>query len=289
MKSAKIQFVALSSVVLATASIAHRANADLTFDQDVTPDVIFGSGNANGSFTVDRVTIGDDDRGDDSGFTIELGLRGKLRFGDDNLPANTFNSNGDGTYTFNAGTPDLGGSNLPDWAVSTTPIWNFEWSVNVDAEDTEGGSSSHTLDDFTYMIGIDFDPTSGTDFFLFDFISDPGGTSFFDHAMGDNDTGNGGGTVATDNASYVSLLDDQNVAQNSWNYESFNFGPYAGFDPNAPGEYTIFIAIFGEDDDRSDDENELARTEITIIVVPTPGALALMGMAGIIGRRRRRR
>ena len=66
------------------------ALADIEFDQDVTPDVIFGSGNLNGAFTTDR----------NDG--VEIGLRGKLRFDGAGQPQNIFNSNGDGTYTFQA-------------------------------------------------------------------------------------------------------------------------------------------------------------------------------------------
>ncbi|MFT5232028.1 MAG: hypothetical protein ACI9UQ_000046 [Candidatus Krumholzibacteriia bacterium] len=46
----------------------------LTFDQNITPDVVFGSGNDNGAFTV----------GLQNG--VELGLRGKLRFDPANMP-----------------------------------------------------------------------------------------------------------------------------------------------------------------------------------------------------------
>ena len=56
-----------AAVVLATLAVASPANA-LLFDQSLTSNVIFGSGNANGDFTVDR------------GNGIEVGLRAKLRF-----------------------------------------------------------------------------------------------------------------------------------------------------------------------------------------------------------------
>jgi hypothetical protein len=50
------------------------------FDQNVAPEVIFGSGNANGSFTNNQTG------------SVELGLRAKVRYP---TPMNTFNSNGD--------------------------------------------------------------------------------------------------------------------------------------------------------------------------------------------------
>ncbi|MDA0239394.1 MAG: hypothetical protein O3A84_05115 [Proteobacteria bacterium] len=72
---------------------------------NVTPDVIFGSGNANGSFTVGT--------GIALGGTVEIGLRAKNRF----PAANQFNYDGTKTYTFPAGEGSPGRS-----------IWNFEWS-----------------------------------------------------------------------------------------------------------------------------------------------------------------
>ena len=57
------------------------ALADVEFDQNITPDVIFGSGNANGFFTTDRRN------------GIEIGIRAKIPF------VGLINSHGDGTYS----------------------------------------------------------------------------------------------------------------------------------------------------------------------------------------------
>ena len=75
--------------LVAGLTLSGTALADIEFDQDVTPDVIFGSGNLNGKFTTDR------NKG------VEIGLRGKLRHNATGAAENTFNSNGDGTYSFN--------------------------------------------------------------------------------------------------------------------------------------------------------------------------------------------
>lgn len=96
------------------------------------PDAIFGSGNANGAWTVDESD------------GVELGLRGKLRFNASNVPENTFNSNGDGTYSFAPGTPPTGFSFDPN--SPTSPVWNFEWSVNTDVNNNPPQT---TLDDLT--------------------------------------------------------------------------------------------------------------------------------------------
>ncbi len=73
------------------ALFSYTTNAALIYNADVTPNVIFGSGNINGSFTVDQSN------------NVELGLRAKLRYDATGQPQNIFNSNGDGTYSFDAG------------------------------------------------------------------------------------------------------------------------------------------------------------------------------------------
>lgn len=227
------------------------------YDQDVTPDVIFGSGNANGSFTVDRSN------------SIEVGLRGKLRFDETNSPQNTFNSNGDGSYTFRTGTPPTGFGFAPN--APTTPVWNFEWSVNTDFDDLSGAK----LSDYTYRLFMDADPTSGTNFLEFDPINLP----LADHALGDNSTGNGGGSVATNAADYATLLGDSNVAQNSWSYEFFNDvgTPLENFDPNVKGSYIIGLGVY------DDLGAELAYSEIEITPVPEPSLIAFLGLGGLGG------
>ena len=52
------------AVALCLLALSSSAQAALQYDQNVTNNVIFGSGNANGSFTTDRAS------------GVELGLRG---------------------------------------------------------------------------------------------------------------------------------------------------------------------------------------------------------------------
>ena len=220
----------------------------LEFDQNVTSDAIFGSGNANGSFTTDR---------NDS---VELGLRGKIRFP---TPLNVFNSNGDGTYTFDAGA-HTGGQ----------PLWSFEWSVNTDYD----GVASRNLSDLTYELGIDFDSGAGTNYLAFDLIAPgsvipygtPATVPFWDHSIGDNLTGNGAGVEAGDAATYIGLIGGNNLAQNSWRMDFFDELPFT-FDPTVPGQYEFYLAAF-------DGGEELARTNITVFVV-NPNSLTLEAAA----------
>ncbi|MEM1081192.1 MAG: DUF11 domain-containing protein, partial [Pseudomonadota bacterium] len=198
-------------------------NPPLEFDQDITPDIIFGAGNNNGAFTTDR-------RND-----IEIGLRGKLRFDGNGQPQNIFNSNGDGSYSFDPGA-------VPGQSDPNTAEWSFEWSVNTNFN----GAAGPNLDAYTYEIGMDGDPSPATDFLVFDPITPAPPFFFADHAIGTNTTGNGAGTSANDAGSYAALLASNNVAQNSWRYDFFNDGPFAAgalanFDPAVDGTYTVYL------------------------------------------------
>jgi hypothetical protein len=247
--------------------ISQPATAALVFDANVTPNVIFGSGNANGSFTVDQ----------NNG--VELGLRGKLRYNAVGVPENTFNSNGDGTYSFAAG--------VAPTQTSPTAVWSFEWSINSDYL----GTANRNLDDITYLLGYDSDPGAGTSWSGFDPVNDPnpgaGDQVFWDHALGDNSTANGAGSSATSEANYATLIGANNVAQNSWKPHWF----LSGFDPTVDGQYDFFLtALDGTG-------AELARTDMSIIVgagasvVPVPAAVWLFGTAliGLVGFGKRRK
>ncbi len=221
------------------------------YDQDVTSNVIFGSGNANGSFTTSR------------GNGLELALRGKLRFNDSNLPENTFNSNGDGTYTFQVGAPTGGAG----WVSPSTPKWAFEWSVNTDYD----GSTGKTIDAYTYELGMDVDPGPGTNYLAWDMLTSgasipydtPVPVLFYDHAFGDSSTANGGGVGAGDEATYLTYVSTYSMAQNAWNWEFFNEAPFNTFDPNTPGSYEFYVAAF-------EGNVEVGRTSITVVVTDGP-------------------
>ncbi|OUR78948.1 hypothetical protein A9Q83_05950 [Alphaproteobacteria bacterium 46_93_T64] len=176
---------------------------------NVTPDVIFGSGNANGSFTVDQ------------GGSVELGLRAKQRY----PAANIFNYDGTDTYTFEVGSA----------TASSRPNWNFEWSINSNFD----GGSTNDLNDLVYQLKLDTDPGAGILFTTWDPVN---GVPYADHAIGTNATGNGGGTVAADATEYGSLIGSNNVAQNSWASHWFD----GLFDPNAAGTYRIELLAFAD-------------------------------------------
>jgi len=230
-------------VLVSLVGPAHAAN--------ITPDVIFGSGNANGDFTVSQSD------------GVELGLRAKLRFDDTNQPQNVFNYDGTDTYTFEAGLPPTGFGFAP--GSTSTAVWNFEWSINTNFD----GSTNLMLDDLTYAIRIDSDPSLATSFLEFDLINVP----YADHAIGTNATLNGDGTVAADGIEYAALIDANNVAQNSWNMEFFFDAP--DFNGNDVGTYEIQLEAFDSLG------QSVASTSITVnsVAVPEPGAALLAAVA----------
>lgn len=225
---------------------------------NVTPDVIFGSGNANGSFTIG------------TGGGVELGLRGKLRYNTAGAPENTFNNTSGNLYEFET---------TDGVAPANRSIWNFEWSINT----TDSGLF---LDDLTYAIAIDFDPTAAVSPVAFDPIN----VGYADHSIGTNLTGNGGGVEAADAAGYAALIDANTVAQNSWNLGFFVALAPSGFDPQTEGLYTISLAAF------DGLGAELASTSIDVrygsvpAPVPLPAALpmlaAALGGLALLGRRK---
>ena len=200
-----------------------------TYDGDVTPDVIFGSGNANGGFTIQRSA------------GVELALRGKLR----EPKENTFNSNSDGSYSFSTRT-DLGDRSE----------WSYEFCINSDTS----GTDAVPVGNFTYELGVDDDPTLGTNFLAFDPINAVNpvvGSNYWDHYFGTSSTTNGGGSFASSPEEYATFLATKTVVQQSWRPHFFM--PYLNIDPAEVGVYDIYLKAF-------DNGTEIASVTIQIYV-----------------------
>ena len=262
----KLFGVIFGAVILSTIS---SANAVISHNQNVTPDVIFGSGNSNGNFTVDR----------NGG--VEIGLRAKIPF------VGTTHSNGDGTFSYSHAEQE----SAPDstFCPAVGGCWNFDWSVNTDFDTLEttgnDNATGNKINDFTYRMGLDFDPSLGTNFLIFDPITPntpPLNVALFDHSIGDNDTANGDGLVTNDAETYASLINRHNVVQNSWRYAFFPIHPTLTYDPTVDGTYDIFLEAI------DNNQTVVARSDIQVIIgaggqpVPEPGTLALFGV-GLLG------
>lgn len=244
--------------VVALVGAANQLHAGILVDANVTNEVIFGSGNANGAFTVDRNASG-----------VELGLRAKLRHNAFGLPENTFNSNGDGTYDFAA--------IVAPTQSSPTAVWSFEWSINSNWT----GNSGYNLNDLTYSLAMT--STTGAYIEELDRINGPNpfGDIYWDHAIGDSGTGNGAGVTAADETEYASLINSNTLAQNSWKPHWFAIG----FDPTDVGQYFFTLSAY-------DGGVKVASTSMTVNAVPEPTSFLMFGAVlglGLTPRRRRRK
>jgi hypothetical protein len=240
------RIVVVSAAVALLLTSVRPSQAAIEFDKNVTNNAIFGSGNANGGFTIERAN------------GVELGLRAKVRFP---TPLNVFNSNGDGTYDH------AGGTQPPDRA-----LWSFEWSINSDYL----GVSGLNLDDLTYEIRLDYDAGLGTNFQTFDPIN----VAFADHSIGDNSTAQGAGAEAAHGAGYLSLIANNNLAQNSWQLNFFDSVLFP-FDPNVAGTYDFELEAYLRGD-------SVASTRIQVLVdggaaVPEATTFAVWSVLGLCG------
>lgn len=257
----RISAFVIKSLTLAAGSLLASLSlaAPVNGSGDLTSNVIFGSGNIDGSFTGVNVN------------GVELALRAKLRYNLSGQPQNVFNYDGDHTYTFNPAN---------SVAPANRAIFNFEWSINSDSS----GSLGRALDDLTYVLTVDVDPGVGVSGPVpYDVINAFTNLLVPDNAMGTNATANGGGVKGT-TVTYAGLIASNNVAQNSQN---IGFAQYGAANPQAQGTYTFSLAAF-------DGTNLLAQTSIDVIVgqaaVPVTSTLPLLmsGLSLLALRRRRR-
>ncbi len=222
----------------------------------VTNNVIYGSGNINGSFTRDQQN------------GIELGLRAKTRFPSS---LNDFPNDGAGTFFFPAGNFGPSGNQ---------PSWNFDWSINSNYLGTGGGPN---LNAYTYQLELDTNASAAV---TFGPAFDPINQTCTDDAIGNNATAANSGAfisncgAAGTAATYASLIGGNNLGQNSWRYTFFP-AQAPGFDPAMPGVYTIRLSAYSG-------ATLLAQTSINVVATPEPAAIVLIGagLAGIAIRRR---
>jgi hypothetical protein len=246
-------FAGLFAVVILLWS-APATRAAVQFSQQLTSNVIYGTGNQDGGFTTDRnVAQG-----------VELGLRAHQR-----LPTTSDNAAG----IKDQGNGDYGSFVAAGWgAGNNRASWNFDWSINTNYSGTTGA----VISSLTYLIEIDYDPGYGTSFLSFDPMVAVPGSAFPDHSFGNNSTPNNGSAAeATSAANFTTLKNSNNVAQNSWQLNFFEF-PVSPFlhDPTANGVYDVRLSAF------DGGGLQVAQTGVQVIVgtgAPEPTAFLMWG------------
>ena len=213
-----------------------------------------GSGQSdNSNFLYTNTNIGSS--GTDKWLTI--GLRSSAYYGAPNaIPTYV----GNNTFQVDAGStlwaPASGDPTPP--AYSNAPRWGFNWNISVD-----GSRDASALSGLYWSIRID----------------------------GPSGTGNWGTLLS-------GAAVDSSAALNSWQLGYSYFaassavtpgveipGLWDGlnFSPNTLGDYQFTIAVRNG----SATGAIVGSTTMTVSVVPAPGAIALLGLAGFVGRRRR--
>lgn len=222
------------------------ANAVASYGDIVTPPgVYFGSGNVNGNWTIDTAN------------NIELAIRAKHR---DGSQATIDGSSG--VYHANGGTCG-GGIGCTG---GTKARWNYEFSVN-----TQAGGGGLFLNGLYVEMAVDTDRTAGENFVLLDVF-----TNWPDNSYWNGAERTGPFTGGPQAGEYG--------VQQSVNPLFGNSGFMPGFDPFAPGLYSLRLSAY----DGSATGTLLAQTQ-TIVAVPEPGSLALLGLAfAAVGFGRRR-
>ena len=254
----------ISSVAIAL-SVSSFASAAATFGtlsygSDPSTDIAFnvGTGIGNNDFWYSNTAFGSK--------SLTLGMKTIGYYGQNPNPE----YKGDGTWEAQAGKnvgPQGSGPLNPNSA--NDPTWNFIWSVTVDGAK----------------------PTANDDLYWSMRITGPNGnwgtTAFSPVALSGNFPGTPTGV-------------SNPVYQNAW-VCSFDFlqlssaatpsatpGLWDGlaFDPTVNGRYTFELSVF-DGNSPTNTRPALSTLSMNIDVVPAPGCIALVGLAGLASRRRR--
>ena len=256
MRTNSIFAIALAVGVATFASAAGASPVNGT--GDLLHGVIYGSGNANGSFTGETKN------------NVEVGLRAHMRYDTSGQAQNIFNYDGNHTYTF-----DPSQFNAP----ANRSGWNFDWSINTNAN----GSGTNTIGSYSYLLSVNgpsgiyrtpFDPYDGT----------TSTVGYYDHAFGNNSTANGAGVSATNSTLFNTYKGQYNVSQQSWNLGFENLAPLAAL--HSGGLFNITLDVFNSSG------ATVASSNIDVNVTPIPASLPLflsgIGLLGFFMYRRKK-
>lgn len=224
-------------------SVSGLANSTLMFDQDVTPDVFYGTGNSNGGWTIDLQN------------NIELGLRTHRRTP---VPSAETGSNGDGTYSWESG------------LIAGKSSWNYDFSININQD----GTGSTLFDDVIVTLFIDSDPSSGTIFSLFDPLAFWDDNTYGTNISGPNSTNNASASGAVNADRGVSS--GYYIAQNSQNFA------WTGLDATIPGTWDFKLEVSNLNGELLAATSMQVLVDGGAQQVPVPGTLALFAL-GLLG------
>jgi hypothetical protein len=237
--------------IMIVAGLAAAASAQTVFNTSVTPNWSPGSGIPNAGFvTNDNVPL-----------LVQTGLTSFYRFGvrgpgdftlRDSLTANT--------YTYRAGESYTDGT--ASAFAPGTASWNFSYHINLNT--SGGGSIGQNFTNNTVLLTVDWDPTPGVNTRTYNLST---------------------GMIGSGLGSFTLLQQSQNPGFSFWNDPVFlaatGSTARGTFDPNALGTYRFQLDIIRGG-------VNISSSEMFVNVVPTPGAAALLGLAGLAATRRRR-
>jgi len=180
----------------------------------------------NGGFTTDRR----------NGVEIALRTRQNSLRVPHELPAsNVFHDNNDGIYWWQHA--ECEDNIIP--CASSTPQWNVDFSIQT--------SNTKMLSDYCWEMGIDTDPSEGTDFVTLDPMNPSDMFPVFNHSFANtNDVlvkSIDDGTCTTPESCkdyYQLLAKSSSLAQNTWNLGEM-FGSVVDLDFTQDGNYIVYL------------------------------------------------
>ena len=244
--------IALSVSSFATAGVAPQFGTLSTGTSDVSFNV--GNGIGNNDFWYSNTNIGTTE----SPSALTLGMKTIGYFGQNPNPV----YKGDGTWEAQAGT------NAGPSGSANAPTWNFIWSVTVDgAQPTENDNLYWSMR-ITGPNGNWGTTAFGLAALSGNFPATPPGVS---NPVYQNEV------VCSFVFLQLSSAATPGVTPGLWDG--------LAFDPTVNGRYTFELSVF--DGNSTNTRPALSTLSMNIDVVPAPGAIALVGLAGVVGRRRR--
>ena len=237
------------AIALSVSSFATAGVASYGTLSDGSTPIPFNTGNLNNeNFWYSNTNV--------DGKALTLGMKTISYFGT-NAPVTTSE---DGTWTAQAG------KNVDSRGSADAPTWTFIWSVTLD------GAKPSANDNLYWSMRI---------------TNSNGGTWGITQAgMADLSSGDPNDPVYQNAwvCSYGFLQ-----ASSSQSGQAPGLWSGLGFDPNAAGRYTFDLSVFKRTTVGGNVvvDSPLSTLTMNVDVVPAPGALALLGLAGVAGRRRR--